>query len=149
MSTEVTTEMMNRAICEFMGWEFKPDGEDWFKAYHDGDLMWAAGGKELNKILLEGFKFHEDWNKLMQVVEMLKDKLYGLWNDNQIQERPQMEISLNTNTIKLVDVETGWCLIDPISKDTLKETVYHACYEIIKWYNQQKQTNDERGTNKG
>lgn len=129
MSTEVTTEMMNEAICEFIGWEFRPDGEDWFKAYHDGDLMWAASGKELKKILLEGFKFHEDWNRLMPVVEKI--------------ERDYC------NIIELVIYSSSCCInrwnphtskYDSFIHETgdKKEAVYKAVYQFITWYQNKK-----------
>lgn len=134
MSNGVTIDAMNEVIALFDGLTKHDDDRYGYPHFKDSKMRFVGYAHNLD--------YDTDWNKLMPVVEMLKDKLYDLWNDNQIQERPQMEISLNTNTIKLVDIETGWYLIDPISKDTLKATVYHACYEIIIWLNQQKQSNE-------
>lgn len=133
MSTEVTTAQMNRAICEFMGWEFKPDGEDWYKAYHDGDLMWADTGYGLEQIFLKGFKYHEDWNKLMPVVEKI-EKDY-------------------CNIIELVMYSSSCCInkwnphtgkYDSFIHETgnKRDAVYKAVYQFITWLNQQKQTNE-------
>lgn len=148
MSTEVTTAQMNRAICEFTGWEFRPDGDDWFKAYHEGELMWAASGKELNKILLEGFKFHKDWNKLMPVVEKIS-KIPLLNHDNTPCSDPRdvchpITFAMPTEDGKQVMFRFkgfGLCIAE-----TLIEAVHEACYEVAKYHNQQKQTNDTTGT---
>lgn len=78
----VEQEQGNKLIAEFNGWSFevKPDefGGELF-AYHNGNMKWR-GEKPgyLNKILVSpGFAFHEDFNKLMEVVEKLDE--YGVW----------------------------------------------------------------------
>lgn len=119
-SNEHTTVEMNRTICEFMGWKFKQDGDDWFNAYHEGQLMWADDGKFVNKVLVVGFNYHEDWNKLMPVVEKVTD------THNQYTYFQQGELY-----------------------DELKDAVYSAniiavhtaVYQFIIWFNQQKQKN--------
>lgn len=121
---------MNRAICEFMGWEFRPDGGDWFKAYHDGHLMWAESGKGLNEILLEGFKFHEDWNKLMPVVEKIRGMGYHI--------EITISVDCSVEILKLRgDPEKDVLRI--IAYSTPINAVYTSVYQFITWYNQQKQ----------
>lgn len=132
MSTEVTTAQMNRVICEFMGWEFRPDSDDWFKAYHDGQLMWADDGKFINRIMLEGFNYHEDWNELMPVVEKIEDLPTVVRMEN---EPNQMDKNYSV---------TVW--IDPEDEPIIQvcdcskiKAVYKAVYQFITWFNQQKQ----------
>jgi hypothetical protein len=70
---------------------------------------------------LEAFKFHNDWNWLMLVVEKIE--------------------SLGHSII----IDENWCVIK--SKRTLYkkeriantkiEAVYNACIEFVKWYNEQ------------
>lgn len=112
----------NRTICEFMGWEFKEESLDWFMAYFEGRRMWADTKNGLNGVLLRGFIFHEDWNKLMEVVEKI-EKIKG---------------------IHCVISELG-CDIYSFGKHisniggraTKKNNVYEAVYQFIQWYNQQ------------
>lgn len=145
MANEPTIIEMNRAICEFTGWEFKPDGEDWFKAYHEGELKWAASGKELNKILLEGFKFHEDWNKLMPVVEKIS-KIPLLNHDNTPCTDPQ-DVCY-PYTFGMPNEHCGGVMVRIKGfglhiADTLIEATFNAVYEVAEFHNQQKQTNEQ------
>lgn len=143
MANEPSIIEMNEAICEFMGWEFKPDGEDWFRAYHDGGLMWADTSYGLEQILLKGFKYHKDWNKLMPVVEKIESV--------QLDDKRHVVVRASAN----VQIFYKACIItyepDEEAGDTNEgaaiqtkgetklEAVYQAVYQFIIWYNQQKQ----------
>jgi hypothetical protein len=122
---EVTIEQMNRAICEFMGWEFKPDGEDWFKAYHDGKLRRADTGDGLNKIFLKGFTYHEDWNKLMPVGKKIYDLLAEM-----AKERPP-HTACHGDVIE-VDIT---CHI----REYNIAGAHKSIYEFVQWFNSHKQ----------
>jgi hypothetical protein len=66
-SNTPTIAEMNKVICEFLGWEFKKDPKFEYMAYFEGQQMWCDNLIGLNRMFLEGFKYHEDWNKLMPV----------------------------------------------------------------------------------
>ena len=57
----------NKAICEFLGWEFREDPKFEFMAYFEGEQMWCDNLRGLNRMLLEGFNYHEKWDKLIPV----------------------------------------------------------------------------------
>lgn len=73
MSNEPTIAEKNRAICEFMGWEFKELQPDWYHVFHEGNLMWADNLYAVQKTLLEGFNYHKDWNRLMEVIKKVRE----------------------------------------------------------------------------
>ena len=45
----------------------KPDSEYEYMAYYEGRKRWCDNLIGVNKVLTEGFKYHSDWNKLMEV----------------------------------------------------------------------------------
>jgi hypothetical protein len=121
MSNEPTIIEMNRAICEFEGWEFKEVEPDWFEAFHDGQLQWADSQSFIDRIMLKGFNFHEDWNRLMPVVEKIHDLCISGDAINGIVENNIFNFSI----------------FAPLPD------VFNAVYQFIQWYNKQKEANNE------
>jgi hypothetical protein len=84
---------------------------------------WGYGLVEQDLLFAEQLKFHIDWNWLMQVV----DKIDSLCRNTgfEIYSR-YAHIRVNNN----LTISSGVC--------TNKiESVYNACVEFIKWYNEQ------------
>jgi hypothetical protein len=111
-SNEATIIGMNRTICEFLGWEFREDAKYEYMAYFEGQQMWCDNLQGVNKILLKGFKYHEDWNKLMPVVKKIQHL--------KIEEFPKKKPVMAA----LIDVDIS----------TLHEAVFVFC----QWYNKNK-----------
>jgi len=101
------------------------------------------------------FKFHLNWNWLMEVVEKIETTLYNVPEKYQ---RGFMKNTLTANGVIYSNYDNrkeflGWssyCTLDTqiiwdstmISENikrynTKIEAVYNACVEFIKWYNQQ------------
>ena len=80
-----------------------------------------------NGYFIDELKYHEDWNWLMEVVEKIESIEYGIYQVDILQEGCKI-------------LERCRLLIDnrvsKLESDTTKiESVYLACVEFIKWYN--------------
>ena len=127
MSTQTTTAEMNRTICEFTGWEFKEVEPGWFEAFHDGQLQWADDKRFIDRIMLEGFRFHEDWNKLMPVVAKIPKLIHA------------------TDELKLRrEMSARWKPIENELCNVNMTNVHYCLFRFIQWYNKQKEANNER-----
>lgn len=112
----------NILLAEFMGYKKQ------FHHYHKGT--------EIKTV--ESFKFHNDWNSLMEIVQAIESK-GGLFKSFRWTEEDVL-------------LEEGyWCTItDHFSEkviadsaeikdtDTKIEAMYVACIQFVKWYNQNK-----------
>ena len=90
----------------------------------------------------DNLKYHLDWNWLMEVVEKIENLpsrtlqgTYYLGNEVKIYK------AINTNThyceINLVK-ESGYRIVSiQFNKESKIKSVYDACLEFIKWYNEQ------------
>lgn len=140
-SNEPSIIEMNRIICEFMGWEFKKDPKFEHMAYFEGRQMWCDNLQGVNKVLLEGFKYHEDWNKLMPVVEKIEsieNKRFGVCID--VLDTMIMDYKVGYDQGEKIVIQTD---IYPDNGDTKISITHAAVYQFIQWYNQQKQNNEQ------
>lgn len=120
------TTKNNKIIAEFMG--FIPITESDFLADN-----YKVKKKDI-LMVIECTKYHSDWNWLMEVVEKIEsineanDEFYSDYSfivTNFIQNWTAGFIS--RENVEIVNVEGL----------TRKESVYNACLEFIKWYNEQ------------
>ena len=99
----------NKLIAEFMGYP-----------KHKIDFV----GKRLNFENSKHNTYHNDWNRLMEVVENIESLGYKIdiskWENSQY-------CGIYLNGKKISGNETN----------TKIEAVYNACIEFIKWYNTQ------------
>jgi len=97
----------NKLIAEFMGYK-KSLGITWFK--------------EKAIVTENSFKYHSDWNWLMEVVDGIVNASLPLTFDNKVNKK-RVEFFKN------------------ITIYSSKDETYNACVEFIKWYNQQQLAN--------
>lgn len=97
----------NKIIAEFLGY---------YTVINDSQYP----NKPLYVWDFEDFKFHSDWNWLMEVVE----KIEGLGNHG-------FTIYRKTTNINGLPIELA-----NTRKSTKIQAVYNACVEFIKWYNE-------------
>lgn len=124
MSTEPTTEMMNEAICEFMGGHRMISGT--IHVYKGPDEIEWETGKYL--------KYHTSWDWLMPVWKKAAKILYEI--RNQLSKDDYLEAHKVTKSF-----------IDACQKveiDKAHDAVYRGILGIT-WYNdnQQKQNNGQ------
>lgn len=82
-----------------------------------------------NGYFIDALKYHEDWNWLMEVVEKIESIEYGIYQVDILQEG----CKILERCRLLIDKRVG-----KLESDTTKiESVYLACVEFIKWYNNQ------------
>lgn len=82
-----------------------------------------------NGYFIEDLKYHEDWNWLMEVVEKIESIEYGIYQVDILQEG----CKILKRCRLFIDKRVG-----KLESDTTKiESVYLACVEFIKWYNNQ------------
>ena len=91
---------------------------------------------------ITNFYYHSDWNWLMEVVEKIENlpsrTLQGI---NYLGNEVKIYKAINTNThyceINLVK-ESGYRVVSiQFNKESKIKSVYDACLEFIKWYNEQ------------
>ena len=128
----MTTEN-NKIIAEFMSWD---SNESKTVFYEPTDEVQGIDG-----FTLENLPF-DSWNWLMEVVEKIENLpsrtlqgTYYLGNEVKIYK------AINTNThyceINLVK-ESGYRIVSiQFNKESKIKSVYDACLEFIKWYNEQ------------
>ena len=103
----------NKLIAEFMGIIFTKDN----KANHP--RIHAPYPP------IENFKYHADWNWLMEVVEKIESKGF--------------DVFINTCVCRVTDVgEDRFEDIETFNSASKIQAVYSAVVEFIKWYNEQK-----------
>lgn len=107
-----TTEN-NRLIAEFLGLQLEQDQERLF--------INGLGTKLINET------FNTDWNWLMEVVEKIESLNH--W----------VEIAGGIENICLIGSINSSCESFKIIAETKIESVYNACVEFIKLYNQSNQ----------
>ncbi len=117
-----------------------------FLGFQKTDLGWFDNEGVLSEIeqdnCFDSLYFDTDWNWLMEVVEKIENLPsrtlqgnYYLGNEVKIYK------AINTNThyceINLVK-ESGYRIVSiQFNKESKIKSVYDACIEFIKWYNQQ------------
>ena len=127
-------ETENRLIAEFMGYEFidgdfriphsdktrNSDFSEWCSTYGDIDGMFSVG----YLLAPSNLMFHTDWNWLMEVVE-------------KIENIEDCGIDIFFGSVEIY--KDGRTIIKVSTKHKTKiESVYNACLDFIKWYNEQK-----------
>ena len=115
----------NKLIAEFMGWKENKDME--VKLTSGGITYYFQKNDEA--CIPETMCYHSDWNWLMKVVEKIESIEDGIYQVDILQE--------GCNILKrcalFIDKRVG-----KLESDTTKiESVYLACIEFIKWYNEQ------------
>ena len=115
----------NRIIANFMGYEkiIFPENSRYLGQYKN------PISKRIYE--LDDLEFDRDWNWLMEVVEKIEKSKYF------------HEININYDDV----YKDHNCIIIPSQKNTFNqiqcnagtkiESVYNACIEFIKWYNEQ------------
>ena len=108
----------NKLIAEFMGLNL-----------HQGVWRKSTLATERKICKEDALKYHEDWNWLMVVVEKIESIEYGIYQVDILQEG----CKILERCRLLIDNRVG-----KLESDTTKiESVYLACVEFIKWYNNQ------------
>lgn len=112
----MTTEN-NKIIAEFM--ELKTIAEQDFLDYN-----YEESEKD-TLYILESLKYNTDWNQLIQVIEKVEslDYVFAIHNET-------VNVFNGQNNIKYYN--------EYFEYKTKIESVYNACVEFIKWYNEQK-----------
>ena len=134
----MTTEN-NKIIAEFM---IKQEPTENFCVGSIGQEVGVFTGIKTEYFKYEDLKFHSDWNWLMEVVEKIENlpsrTLQGI---NYLGNEVKIYKAINTNThyceINLVK-ESGYRIVSiQFNKESKIKSVYDACLEFIKWYNEQ------------
>ena len=108
----------NKLIAEFMGLNL-----------HQGVWRKSTLATERKICKEDALKYHEDWNWLMVVVEKIESIEYGIYQVDILQEG----CKILERCRLLIDNRVG-----KLESDTTKiESVYLACVEFIKCYNNQ------------
>lgn len=116
----------NRLLAEFLGANVTIDGE--YEMY--GIIPTVEDGEWENHFFKpENMPFDTDWNWLMQVVERIN-----------IKDDFKYTVRIYSMDVEIHNNETGVTIVDlfsDYSTDQLILSVYEACVEFIKWYNDQ------------
>ena len=112
----------NKIIAEFMG--FIPITESDFLADN-----YKVKKKDI-LMVIECTKYHSDWNWLMEVVEKIESISFEEDNFINVTIGCGFDCTIQDAHGKLFELST--------CEHTKIKTVYNACLEFIKWYNEQK-----------
>ena len=127
-------EENNKIIAEFMGYTLNENNE------YPIEYITVQGHWDTCSI--QDLNYHKSWDWLMKVVEKIENLpsrtlqgTYYLGNEVKIYK------AINTNThyceINLVK-ESGYRIVSiQFNKESKIKSVYDACLEFIKWYNEQ------------
>jgi hypothetical protein len=106
------TTQNNKLIAEFMGWTLDDKDLNSYRKLNNNMFKYS---------LLSNFKYHTDWNWLMEVVKKIEE----LGND----------VLITTNYIQIAFDEGEQFIV--MEHFNIKITsVYDACIKFIKWYNE-------------
>lgn len=124
MDNEITASLMekdifdgNEAIAEFDGWKFETIELDCISGSYKGDLRWKVSLSELKHLMVDGFRFHSKWDKLMPIVEKI----------HQLAIAPDAINKITDNRI------FNFSIMAPM------QDVWKAVIEFIIWYNKQQE----------
>ena len=121
----------NKLIAEFM-WEFdKILSTGNIHSWSDAPFYYTTEDtrEKVIKNISKYSKYNKDWNWLMQVVEKIESIEDGIYQVDILQEG----CKILKRCCLLIDKRVG-----KLESDTTKiESVYLACVEFIKWYNEQ------------
>ena len=106
----------NKLIAEFMGWTLDDKDLNSYRKLNNNVFKYS---------LLSNFKYHSDWNCLMEVVE--KIRVTEKCND----------FNINYSCDAKIECEYYDKVFEVYTSNTINtlEAVYNACVEFIKWYN--------------
>ncbi len=62
----------NKIIAEFDGWKFEQIEPDYYSGEHNGLMRWKVSLRELKSLMINGFRFHSKWDKLMPIIEKIE-----------------------------------------------------------------------------
>ena len=133
----MTTEN-NKIIAEFMGLEITKNKvivpEMFQVEEHPFHLLkWIDDFREVDNLppnSLNNLHFHSDWNWLMEVVEKIESISFEEDNFINVTIGCGFDCTIQDAHGKLFELST--------CEHTKIKTVYNACIEFIKWYNEQK-----------
>ena len=119
----------NSLLSKFMDLVYNFDG-----MYHHVQLFNPNGTPKRSGALIESewklWNPHTNWNDLMEVVEKIENLNEGIYQVDILQEGCR----INERCVTKFDFT-----VFKVSLETTKiQSVYNACVEFIKWYNQQK-----------
>lgn len=116
-----TTEN-NRLIAVFMGWELKHNPNISQKTWNNKEKGYCRDKESTF------FEYSKDWNWLMEVVEKIES----------LHESNNVLIGTNITYVQIHNkVRNEQETFKGVSNIKI-ESVYNACVEFIKWYNEQK-----------
>ena len=118
-TTENNKSETNRLIAEFMGIVFTKDN----KANHPRIKAPYPP--------IECFKYHSDWNWLMEVVEKIESLGYGF---NFFFKKDKCYVSISNFESNVFVGANG---VDYNTQPNKIEAAYNACVTFIEWYNNQ------------
>ena len=120
-NNKIITEENNKLIAEFMGVKETRDTKIMYPIY-EGDSSY-----------IKNLEYHKNWSWLMEVVEKIESlefvvTICYLLTKITNEDLGQRETPLTSKVI-IISCNNGGTKI---------QTVYNACIEFIKWYNEQK-----------
>ena len=121
----------NKLIAEFMGVFDKILSTSNIHSWSDAPFYYTTEDtrEKVIKNISKYTKYSKDWNWLMKVVEKIESIEYGIYQVDILQEG----CKILERCRLLIDKRVG-----KLESDTTKiESVYLACVEFIKWYNNQ------------
>jgi hypothetical protein len=135
--TQEEIQEYNQKCADFLGFKYKNQSKFWATYPLDNNSYLAKFGY----MQVETFKFHSDWNWIMEVVEKIESLKYLIdITDN--------EVYVNSNLIKQKNVTDGgtmnshnekyYPVIVEITDERLskKEAVVKAINQFLIWYNE-------------
>jgi hypothetical protein len=127
--TQQETLDYNKRCAEFLGSELKNDGQfDYWTYDHLGfDSIKISGSAWVSG----NFKFHSDWNWIMEVVEAIEDIIFD--EDN------SFNVTIGSTNYCVIQDSNGE-VFETIQDygDSKKETVVQAINQFLIWYEQNK-----------
>jgi hypothetical protein len=143
----MTTIENNKLIAEFMGLRYRTD--EWYSIDNNTEHFAVYANITKNEPDEELFRFHDDWNWLMEVKEKIENSIInGTLNGvivtmgKNLNHKQYCYIEWgNTNNVRTGHRNLSGFYSKTIEENTLIEAVYNACIEFIKWYNENNPIN--------
>ena len=110
----------NKLIAEFMGYDYDPNKKQFNIPKH---VYVTPSGNIKTDFSVGELKFHKDWNWLMEVVEKIESKGYGV------------TIGMGEYCVIQNDWEEDLEEIYSLEENGKLLCTYGAVVEFIKWYN--------------
>jgi hypothetical protein len=138
----------NQIIAEFEGYSVD-ETHQWFNGLHYYKLTSETAYNELTidnvRSLTDGWvwnylsliekRYDNDWNKLIQLLYLVHEEAYKLWNLSYTDDRMYIQVDFYQQEVTAIDANTGLYMFEVRKSENMLANLYFTLIDSINWIN--------------